>query len=129
MAIFDKKKPVAKKRAVKKSAPKTAGKKREFKKHANDDGRSYNVLTSPWLSEKAILKMEGGVYVFKVPQGVTASDVMKAVALTYNVTPVKVNMVHLPAKVKSLRTKRGVGVRTRRHKAYVYLKKGETIQF
>lgn len=129
MAIFDKKKPVAKKKVVKKSTPKTAGKKREFKKHAQDDGRSFNVLTSPWLSEKAIIKMEAGVYTFKVPQGVTASDVLKAVALAYNVTPVKVNMVHLPAKVKSLRSKRGTGTRVRRHKAYVYLKKGETIQF
>ena len=54
---------------------------------------------------------------------------MKAIALSYGVVPVKVNMVHLPAKTKSLRTKRGVGVRTRRHKAYVYLAKGQTIQF
>jgi ribosomal protein L23 len=37
--------------------------------------------------------------------------------------------VNLPGKVKALRTKRGIGLRASRHKAYVYLNKGDTIQF
>jgi large subunit ribosomal protein L23 len=94
-----------------------------------EDARIANVLKRPWFSEKALIGTENGVYVFEVPAAVTKHDVMNAIAKTYKVTPVKVNMVNLPAKKKALRTRRGVGSRARRHKAYVYLKKGETIAF
>ena len=93
------------------------------------DDRIANVLKAPWFSEKALIGTENGVYVFEVPPAVTKHDVMNAIEKIYKVTPVKVNMVNLPAKKVSMRTKRGVGTRARRHKAYVYLKKGETIQF
>ena len=59
----------------------------------------------------------------------TKKQVSDAVTKIYNVTPRKVRLAHLPAKVKNLRTRRGTGTRARRHKAYVYLKKGETITF
>ncbi|MEK7510692.1 MAG: 50S ribosomal protein L23 [Patescibacteria group bacterium] len=94
-----------------------------------EDGRIANVLKNPWFSEKALIGTENGVYVFEVPPAVTKHDVMNAIEKTYKVNPVKVNIVNLPAKKKSLRTKRGVGTRARRHKAYVYLKKGDTIAF
>jgi ribosomal protein L23 len=38
-------------------------------------------------------------------------------------------VVNLPAKKVSLRTRRGFGMKSARRKAYVYLKKGDTIQF
>ena len=94
-----------------------------------EDGRIANVLKAPWFSEKALIGTENGVYVFEVPPAVTKHDVMNAVEKTYKVSPVKVNIVNLPAKKKALRTRRGVGTRARRHKAYVYLKKGDTIAF
>jgi ribosomal protein L23 len=94
-----------------------------------EDGRIANVLKNPWFSEKALIGTENGVYVFEVPPAVTKHDVMNAINKIYNVTPRKVNMVNLPAKKVALRSKRGVGARARRHKAYVYLKKGETITF
>lgn len=94
-----------------------------------EDSRIANVLKRPWFSEKALIGTENGVYVFEVPEAVTKHDVMNAIKKTYNVEPVKVNIVNLPAKKKALRTRRGVGTRARRHKAYVYLKKGETITF
>ncbi len=94
----------------------------------NDD-RIANVLKSPWFSEKALIGTENGVYAFEVPASVTKHDVMNAIKKAYNVTPRKVNMVNLPAKKVALRTRRGVGTRARRHKAYVFLKKGETITF
>ena len=94
-----------------------------------EDGRIANVLKNPWFSEKALIGTENGVYVFEVPPAVTKHDVMNAIEKIYKVTPVKVNMVNLPAKKVSMRTKRGVGTRARRHKAYVYLKKGESITF
>lgn len=96
---------------------------------AADDARLANVLKRPWFSEKALIGTEKGVYVFEVPASATKIDVANAVIAAYKVTPTKVRMVNLPAKTVSLRTRRGVGTRARRHKAYVYLKEGDTITF
>lgn len=93
------------------------------------DDRIANVLKRPWFSEKALLGTENGVYVFEVPAAATKEDVANAIIAAYKVTPMKVRMVNLPAKKVSLRTRRGVGTRARRHKAYVYLKKGDSITF
>ncbi|HWH16225.1 MAG TPA: 50S ribosomal protein L23 [Candidatus Paceibacterota bacterium] len=92
-----------------------------------DDARIANVLKRPWFSEKALIGTENGVYVFEVPASATKIDVANAVEAAFKVVPVKVRMVNLPAKTVSLRTRRGVGTRARRHKAYVYLKKGDTL--
>ena len=94
-----------------------------------EDGRLENVLVAPWLSEKALIGTERSVYVFEVPRTATKTDVKAAIELIYKVSPKKVTMVNLPAKKVSLRTRRGTGSRARRHKAYVHLKEGETIQF
>lgn len=94
-----------------------------------DDARLANVLKRPWFSEKALIGTENGVYVFEVPASATKIDVANAIIAAYKVTPMKVRMVNLPAKKVSLRTRRGEGTRTRRHKAYVYLKEGDTITF
>ena len=104
------------------SAPKVA-------KKAPEDGRLENVLMAPWLSEKALIGTEQGVYVFKVPARATKTAVSEAIELIYKVKPRQIRMVNLPAKKTNLKTRRGTGARARRHKAYVYLKKGETIQF
>lgn len=92
-------------------------------------GKLQDVIRAPWLSEKALIGTEKGVYVFQIPADASGRDVALAVEKIYGVKPVKVNTAHLPAKTKALRTRRGVGTRTRRHKAYVYLKKGDTITF
>lgn len=96
---------------------------------AKDDARLANVLKRPWFSEKALIGTENGVYAFEVPAAATKEDVAHAIIKAYGVTPAKVRMVNLPAKKVSLRTRRGVGTRARRHKAYVTLKKGDTITF
>ena len=69
------------------------------------------------------------VYTFDVRASATKKDVASAVIKLYKVTPVKVRMVNTPAKVVRMRTKRGYGKTTASRKAYVYLKKGEEIQF
>lgn len=92
-----------------------------------NDGRLDGVLKAPWMSEKALIATEAGVYVFAVPPEVTKTDVAAAIEAIYKVKPRKVNIVNMPGKPKPMRNKRGVGYRARRHKAYVYLKKGETI--
>lgn len=85
-------------------------------------------LKAPWFSEKALIGTEKGVYVFQVPADATKTEVAAAIEKYYNVTPRQIRMVNLPAKKVSLRTRRGYGTRARRHKAYVYLKPGDSIQ-
>ena len=94
---------------------------------AREDGRLSTVLKAPHFSEKALIASGRGVYVFKVPVDANKYEVAAAIEKFYSVVPVKVRMVNLPAKTKSLRTRRGVGTSARRHKAYVYLKKGDTL--
>jgi ribosomal protein L23 len=115
----------SKKKAAKTSGPSVSAAKN--KALARNDGRLSQVLKAPHFSEKALIGTERGVYVFQVPADATKHEIAAAVEKFYGVTPVKVRMANLPAKTVSLRTRRGVGTRARRHKAYVYLKKGDTI--
>lgn len=85
------------------------------------------VIAHPHVTEKAVGMSEQNVYTFKVKRDATKYQVRDAVKALYNVTPVKVNIVNKqPAK-------RLVGSRGKeKHvpgakKAYVYLKKGDTI--
>lgn len=126
MALF---KTDTKKKTVKKATKASKADAPAAVKSSNDDGRYSEVLRAPWMSEKALIGTEKGVYVFAIAKTANKQDVAKAIELTYKVKPVKVRIVNLPAKTVSLRTRRGIGTRARRHKAYVYLKKGDTIQF
>src|SRR3989338_1131000 len=94
-----------------------------------DDGFYANILRAPWFSEKALILTEKGVYAFLIPQGATKRDVARAIEKIYKVKPRKVRVMNLPGKKVSLRNRRGTGTRAARRRAYVYLKKGETIQF
>lgn len=71
--------------------------------------------------------MMRGVYVFDVAPGAGKKEIERAVLAAYKVHPMKVRVVNIPRKeVRNMRTgKRGVSGGGR--KAYVYLKKGETI--
>lgn len=108
----------------KKKASKSAVPAAEVK---DETGRLEGALIHPWLSEKALIGTEKGVYVFAVPPSATKTDITAAIVKIYKVTPRKVAVVNLPAKKKSLRKKRGFGMRSARTKAYVYLKAGDTI--
>ncbi len=90
--------------------------------------RAAIALTAPWMSEKALIGTDSGVYVFAIPRGVTKQDVARAVEVIYKVTPRRVCTANLPGKRVSHRTRAGVAIRSRRRKAYVYLNKGDTIQ-
>lgn len=92
-------------------------------------GKLATVLVAPWLTEKALIGTEKGVYAFQIQAEATKHDVALAIKKAYNVTPRKIAIVNLPAKKVSLRTRRGHGTKAKRRKAYVYLAKGETIQF
>jgi len=90
---------------------------------------SHDILIAPWFSEKALILTEKGVYTFAVQKSANKFEIAKAVKELYKVTPRKVTIVNLPGSRVSMRTRRGVATRAARRKAYVYLKKGDTIQF
>lgn len=86
-----------------------------------------SVILIPRVTEKAMKQSEKNVYVFKVAANATKTDVSLAVKQHFGVTPVKVNIVNKTprqykhAGTRRLRTERGM------RKAYVYLKKGDSI--
>ena len=84
------------------------------------------IIIRPRITEKATIVQEGNVYVFEVFSNATKSNVSKAIKEIYKVLPKKVNIVNSPSKKVFVRGKFGTkpGIK----KAYVYLKKGETIE-
>lgn len=87
------------------------------------------VLVRPRITEKAANMTAANVYTFDITKSATKRQVAVAVKALYKVTPVKVNVVNTPAKRVKMRRKRGFGTTPATRKAYVYLKKGEEIQF
>ena len=86
-----------------------------------------HVLRHARITEKATIHQMSGVYVFDVDTSVSKRDIAQAIKSLYNVTPRKVAVVTVPKKnIRSMRTGR-TGVKGGGKKAYVYLKKGETI--
>ncbi len=92
-------------------------------------GSEHEVIRAPWLSEKALIATERGIYTFAVSSRATKADIAGAIKEIYKVSPRKIRIVHVKGKQKTMRTKRGVGQRANRKKAYVYLNTGDTIQF
>ncbi|MBU6388732.1 50S ribosomal protein L23 [Patescibacteria group bacterium] len=92
-------------------------------------GIAHEIIRAPWFSEKALIVTEKGVYTFAVSTRATKAAIAGAIKEIYNVEPRKIRIVNLPAKRKAMRTKRGVGTRAARRKAYVYLNAGDSIQF
>ncbi|MCD5381473.1 MAG: 50S ribosomal protein L23 [Candidatus Pacebacteria bacterium] len=120
MALFGKKKETKKESAV--EAPKV-----DVSKAASTDWDLSSVIVRPRITEKTVGMSEQNVYTFVVKRTANKYDVRDAIKALYNVTPVKINIVNKkPAK-------RLVGSRNRMKqvpgmkKAYVYLKKGDTI--
>ena len=123
MALFGTKK------GSKKKEQKAGARKHTARSVQSVHGIAHEIIRAPWFSEKALIATEKGVYAFVVPKDATKAQIAGAIKELYNVTPKKIHIVHLPGKTKALRTKRGIGVRAARHKAYVYLNAGDTIQF
>jgi len=93
------------------------------------NGAAHDIIRAPWFSEKALIGTEKGVYVFEVSPRSTKPEIAGAIKEIYNVAPKAIRIVNLPAKSKAMRTRRGIGTRAARTKAYVYLNAGDTIQF
>lgn len=133
MALFGTKKKVDEKKAEAKPEVKPKAKAPARVKTASVTASPAiavpNVLIRPRITEKAANLTASNVYTFDVVKTATKIQVAAAVKVLYKVTPVKVNVVNVRGKRVSMRRKRGFGKTTSSRKAYVYLKKGEEIQF
>ena len=87
-----------------------------------------SIVKKPRITEKAGLKSESqNVYTFEVVSGATKKTVGEAIRLIYKVSPIKINIVNLPAKKVTARGRKGVKQAVK--KALVFLKKGDKIAF
>jgi ribosomal protein L23 len=78
------------------------------------------------IGEKASESASKNCYVFDIHLDATKRDVVSAIRSAYKVTPVRVNVTYIRAK--NVVTRRGQrGVKQGGKKAYVYLKKDDTI--
>ena len=86
-----------------------------------------HILRHAHITEKATAHALMSSYVFEVAPRATKREIIFAVRELYKVTPRKVTIAAIPHKsVRSARTGK-IGVKGGGKKAYVYLKKGETI--
>jgi large subunit ribosomal protein L23 len=88
---------------------------------------TVHILLAPRITEKGAYLSEAGVYLFNVAVDATKHEIMAAVKKIYNVTPRKVTVVRVPKKAVATRGTNRKGSTRSGKKAYVFLKKGETI--
>jgi large subunit ribosomal protein L23 len=89
---------------------------------------SVHILINPRITEKGAYLSEKGVYVFNIAKDATKHDVAAAVKELYSVTPRKVTVVNNQGKVVQTRNTNRKGTTAATKKAYVFLKKGDTIE-
>lgn len=86
-----------------------------------------HILKRPRITEKATMASAASVYVFDVSSSATKPQILQAVERYYKVHPRAVRVVTIPEKkTRNMRTGKR-GIQQGGKKAYVYLKKGETI--
>ncbi len=123
MALFSRKKSTDAKAEV----AKTGAKKSSVSPAAVIDRNLESVIVKPRITEKAVGKSEQNVYTFVVARTATKYDVRDAVKALFGVTPVKVNIVNKTPRQYMSRVKGRTITEAGMKKAYVYLKKGDTI--
>jgi len=85
------------------------------------------IIKNPRITEKASFKAEQNVYTFDITASANKTEIKKAIFALYKVKPVKVNVLSVPKK--KIMSKGKMGVRGGGRKAFVYLKKGDKIEF
>jgi len=91
-----------------------------------DEGRLYQVLIAPVVSEKATaLAEQHNTVAFKVRPDATKPEIRAAIKLLFNVDALGVSVVNIQGKTRRFRNRTGrtSGVR----KAYVRLKPGQDL--
>ncbi|MBP6855074.1 MAG: 50S ribosomal protein L23 [Candidatus Pacebacteria bacterium] len=84
------------------------------------------IIKRPRISEKAAFVSTKNVYTFDVSPDATKPEIIKNIVAKYKVTPVKVGIVTIRKNKITVRGKRGTTSGGK--KAYVYLKKGDSIE-
>jgi ribosomal protein L23 len=90
--------------------------------------RLETILNRPKITEKAALMTSDGVYVFEIAPNATKKDVSESIRMIYQVTPRKVHIVRNRPRAFVSRMRGRRGVQSGQKKAYVFLKKGDTIE-
>lgn len=89
---------------------------------------SAQILLAPRITEKGAYLSANGVYVFNIARDANKIQVAEAVKETFKVTPRKVTVVNIPRKETQTRGTNRKGMTRAGKKAYVFLKKGDTIE-
>ncbi|MDO8435525.1 MAG: 50S ribosomal protein L23 [bacterium] len=97
----------------------------ETTKNAYKSELILRVLRAPYITEKAVARTAQGHYVFEVATDANKVTIAQAIQARYGVKPAKVNIVKMKGKLVSSRGSRGV--RKNWKKAYIMLRKGDTI--
>ncbi|MBC7836333.1 50S ribosomal protein L23 [Acetobacteraceae bacterium] len=87
-----------------------------------------HILLSPRITEKGAYLAEHGAYVFNVAKNANKKEIADAIQTVFKVTPRRVTVVAIPSKKVQTRGTNRTGRSGGGKKAYVYLKKGETIE-
>jgi large subunit ribosomal protein L23 len=85
------------------------------------------IIKNPRVTEKASFAAEQNVYTFDISASANKTEIKKAIFALYKIHPIKVNVLSVPKKntmSKGIKGTRGGG-----RKAFVYLKKGDKIEF
>ncbi len=85
------------------------------------------IIKNPRVTEKGAFKAEENVYTFDVVGNANKTEIKKAIFSLYKVKAVKVNVLAVPKKNVSYRGR--PGLKHGGKKAFVYLKKGDKIEF
>ena len=89
---------------------------------------SDKILISPRITEKGAYLGELGVYVFNVAPGANKKEIAHAIHAVFKVWPRKVRIARIARKQVLTRGTNRTGLTAGGKKAYVYLKKGDTIE-
>jgi len=93
----------------------------------NTNMRASEVILRPRLTEKAVNMMEKNVYVFNVSLRANKVMIKTAIKEVYGVEPVKIAITSIKTKKKRSPKTGKIGTKSGGKKAYVYLKKGDSI--
>lgn len=87
--------------------------------------KTFQVLLSPYISEKVARIQASNQYVFKVAKTATKAEIKEAVESLFDVKVANVNVVNVKGKTKRFRFR--VGKRSDEKKAYIRLEDGQSI--
>lgn len=125
MALFSSKKKEIK--AKKEDAPVKAVATVAVQTNTNSGTDLSRILKHARITEKASMHAGAGVYVFDVDVSASKTDIASAIHKFYKVTPRMVRVAPIPTKMKRNPRSGKTGMRGGGKKAYVYLKKGDSI--